>query len=233
MPADELLDLLVRKDLCVDGRRFGAPVYLDATAAGLPLRALVGADGQANYLLSTLRELVPQLPGQDHVVLVHDPEIRADYRTIAHVLTALGTEVSRIELSRVPLDGVAAGTRYGGWRRYTLGALASAHGGGPAFALAMRLYLIAGLARITTESFTARQLRRWVGRAGRLVAEHGGRRATPAVGAGLSALTGRQPYADPYRVIATLLGRDPVVPHGDLLDVVLGPAERAQALQVA
>ena len=61
-----------------------------------------------------------------------------NYRTIAHVLTALGTEVSRIELSRVPLDGVAAGTRYGGWRGYTLGALASAHGGGPAFAYGLR-----------------------------------------------------------------------------------------------
>lgn len=253
MPAAELIDLLVRNDLCVDGRPFGAPVYLDATAAGLPLRLMVGPDGQANYLLSTLRELVPQLAGHDHVVLAHDPEIRADYRTIAHVLTALGGEVSRIEFTRVPLDGVARSTRFGGWRDYTVGALAGplvAEYGARAFALGMRLYLIAGQSRTTPESFSARHLRRWVHRADRMLTEHGDRPAPPAehgdrpapadcgagprpTGDGLAALAGRQPYLDPYRLVATLLSREAVLPATDLLDVVLGRAARTRAFSAA
>lgn len=233
MPAPELIDLLVRNDLCVDGRPYGAPVYLDATAAGLPLRVMVGADGQANYLMSTLREVVPQLAGHDHVVLVHDPEIRADYRTITHVLTVLGAEVSRIELSRVPINGVARGTRYGGWQGYTLDAFAEplvAEAGPAAFALGMRLYLISGLAKITAESFTAWHLRRWVGRAGRLLAGHG---AVPARETSLATLAARLPYADPYKVMATLLSRQPVVPQAELLDVLLGPDARVPAAAAA
>jgi hypothetical protein len=242
MPAAELIDLLIRNDLCIDGRPLGAPVYLDATAAGLPLRLMVGADGQANYLLSTLCELVPQLAGHDHVVLVHDPEIRADYRTIAHVLTALGAEVSRIEFSRVPLDGVARSTRFGGWHGYTVGALSGplvAEFGAPAFALGFRLYLVAGLSRLTTDSFSVRHLRRWVHRAGRLLAEHGRRHGDAAGDVRLSALAGRLPYVDPHRLVTTLLARDtrdtraPAISTADLLDVLLGPAARPAARTAA
>jgi hypothetical protein len=229
MPTAELIDLLVRTDLCIDGRPYGAPVYLDATAAGLPLRTMVGPDGQANYLASTLGEIVPLLADHDHVVLAHDLEIRADYRTIAHVLTALGAEVSRIEFSRVPLDGVARPARFGGWRGYTVGALSRplvAEFGEPAFALGLRLYLIAGLGRTGRESFSVRHLRRWVHRAGRLLAEHGVRpgSAAGAAGAVVSALAGRSPYMDPFRLVTTLLSRDAAVPKAELLDVVLGRA---------
>src|SRR5262249_55416454 len=124
MPAAELIHLLLRNDLGLDGRRFGVPAYLDATAAGVPLRIMVGADGHANYLVSTLGEIVPQLADHDQVVLAHDTEIRADYQTIAHVLTVLGAEVSRLEFPRVPLDGVARSTRFGGG--------GAVHRGGPA-----------------------------------------------------------------------------------------------------
>lgn len=228
MPAEELIELLVRHDLCIDGRPLGAPVYLDAAAAGLPLRTMVGADGHANYLMSTLCEIVPQLAEHDHVVLAHDPEIRADYRTIAHVLTTLGAEVSRVEFTRVPLDGVAQGTRHGGWHGYTVGALSGplvAEFGAPAFALGLRLYLVAELNRAAPDSFSVPRLRHWVRRAVRLLAEHGDRPGDAEL-AGLSALAGRMPYVDPYRLVTTLLSRGAAVPTGDLLDVVLGPAPR-------
>jgi hypothetical protein len=236
MPAAELIDLLVRNDLCIDGRPLGAPVYLDATAAGLPLRMMVGPDGHANYLVSTLCEIVPQLAGHDHVVLAHDTEIRADYRAIAHVLTALGAEVSRVEFSRVRLDGVARATRFGGWHGYTVGALSGpliAEFGWPAFALGFRLYLVAGLGRASQESFSVRHLRRWVHRAGRLLTEHSGRPENAASGVSLASLAGRLPYVDPRRVVTTLLSRDAAVPAADLLDVVLGPATRTPAVSVA
>lgn len=233
MPAAELIDLLVRNDLCIDGRPFGAPVYLDATAAGLPLRTMVGPDGYANYLVSTLGEIVPLLADHDHVVLAHDLEIRADYRMIAYVLTALGAEVSRIEFSRVPLDGVARSTRFGGWRGYTVGALAPplvANFGGPVFALGLRLYLLAGLGRTARDSFSVRHLRRWMHRAGRLLTERGVEPLDRAGGSALVALAGRMPYVDPYRLVTTLLSRDAGIPAAHLLDVVLGSDARTRAL---
>lgn len=223
MPADELIELLVRHHLCIDGRPYGAPVYLDPTPAGLPLRMIVGPDGHANYLLSTLAELVPQLAGTDDVVLAHDVEIRADYRTIAHVLTGLGARVERLEFPRVPLDGVARSTRYGGWQGYTVDALAEplvAEFGESAFALGMRLYLIAGLGRTAPDSFSVRHLRRWTQRADRLLTEH---RGVPTDPADLSVLAGRLPYVDPYRLVTALLSREPVLPASRLLGAVLGP----------
>ncbi|HEV2886115.1 MAG TPA: hypothetical protein VGX49_04330 [Jatrophihabitans sp.] len=229
LAADELIELLVRHDLCIDGRPFGAPVYLDATVAGLPLRTMIGSDGHANYLLSTLAELVPQLADHDCVVLAHDVEIRADYRTVAHVLAALGAEVWRLEFPRVPLDGVARSTRFGGWQGYTVDALAGplvAEFGAPAFALGLRLYLVAGLGRTAPDSFSRRHLRRWTQRADRLLAEHAGR-AEPA--GDLSLLAGRLPYVDPYRLITVLLSRQPAVPPAELLGVLLGPAETSAA----
>ena len=105
--------------------------------------------------------------------------------------------------------------------------------GAPAFALGIRLYLVAGLDRTGRESFSVRHLRRWVHRAGRLLAERGGRPEDPAGGVSLLALAGRLPYVDPYRLVTTLLSRDAVVPAADLLDVVLGPAARAQAFSAA
>ncbi|HEX8080544.1 MAG TPA: hypothetical protein VF557_10080 [Jatrophihabitans sp.] len=236
MAAEELIELLVRNDLCIDGRPFGAPVYLDATAAGLPLRMMLGSDGHANYLMSTLCELVPQLADHDHVVLAHDVEIRADYRTMAHVLTGLGAEVSRLEFPRVPLDGVARATRFGGWQGYTVGALSGplvAEFGEPAFALGLRLYLVAGLGRTARESFSTRHLRRWVQRAGRLLAEHGDRPVSSAglaaSTAALSALAGRLPYVDPYRLVTSLLSRDAAAPPAQLLGALLGPSATTAA----
>jgi len=226
MPADELVELLLRHDLCIDGRPLGAPVYLDATSAGLPLRMIRGADGHANYLMSTLAELVPQLAAHDSVVLAHDVEIRADYRTIAHVLTRLGATVWRLEFPRVPLDGSVRSARFGGWQGYTVDALAGplvAEFGAAAFSLGLRLYLVAGLGRTAPDSFSTRHLRRWTQRADRLLAEHAGRPGEPADLADLSALAGRLPYVDPYRLVTALLSRAPALPPAQLLGAVLGP----------
>jgi hypothetical protein len=219
MPLDDLIPLLEKANLCIDGRTYRAPVYLDATPAGLPLRVLVGADGHANYLASTLAELVPLLPDHDHVVLVHDPEIRADYRTIAYVLTTLGARVSRLEFPRVPLDGVARSARYGGWEGYTVGAMADGYDA-PAFGFGYRLYLLAGLGRSATESFSVKHLRRWVHRAGRLLDEHRAGKPEPV---SLATFATAKPYADPYRLATALLSKECPVPRRDLLDVLVGP----------
>jgi hypothetical protein len=221
--ADEVIDLMVRHSVCVDGRPLGAPVYLDATRKGLPLRPVLSEEGQSNYLLYLLRELVPVLHRYDLVVLAHDIELRSDYRTVAHILETLGSRVVRFEVPRVPLDGATRSARAGGWENYTLGAfqgpLIDEHGLG-AFRLGLRLYLVAGLGRTAAQSFSLRQLERWVRRAARLLTVHGdgGDVAAPY----LSRLTGRLGYADPYRVATQLLNSDRDVPVADLLRVVTG-----------
>ncbi|MEU7580354.1 hypothetical protein AB0B50_22465 [Streptomyces sp. NPDC041068] len=220
-PADEVIDLLVRHDACLDGRPLAAPVYLDATRKGLPLRLVVNEEGQANYLIHLLRELIPVLPRYDLVVLAHDVELRSDYRTVAHVLETLGAKVARFEVPRVPLDGVTRSARAGGWEGYTLdafqGPLVERHGLA-AFRLGLRLYLVAGLGRTAQQSFTVKHLGRWVRRAERLLAER------TDVGADvapyLTRLTGNLGYADPYRVATALMSRDEEVPVADLLRLV-------------
>ncbi|WP_329108938.1 hypothetical protein OG792_09815 [Micromonospora sp. NBC_01699] len=229
---EEILDLLAGRDLCIDGRPLGAPVYLDATEAGQPLRVVLSSDGQPNYLLYLLRELVPLVAGHDLVVLAHDTELRADYQTVAHVLGAFGATVVRFEVSRVPLGGVAQSTRFGGWQGHTLGAFAGPfvdEFGPAAFRLGLRLYLVAGLGRTARESFSTQHLGRWVRRAARLLAEHG-QQGPEAGGADsrdpgryLAELAGTRGYADPYRVATQLMSRDAGVPVADLLRVVVGP----------
>ncbi|MGD3112662.1 hypothetical protein [Streptomyces sp. YGL11-2] len=225
-PTDEVIDLLVRHDACLDGRPLAAPVYLDATRKGLPLRLVVSEEGQANYLIQLLRELIPVLPRYDLVVLAHDVELRSDYRTVAHVLQTLGAKVARFEVPRVPLDGVRRSARAGGWEGYTLdafqGPLIERHGLA-AFRLGLRLYLVAGLGRTAQQSFTMQHLGRWVRRAERLLSERTG--GGVDVGPYLPRLTGGQGYADPYRVATALMSRDEDVPVADLLRLVTGGSE--------
>ncbi|MEU9478092.1 hypothetical protein [Streptomyces sp. NPDC048191] len=226
-PTDEVIDLLVRHDVCLDGRPLGAPVYLDATREGLPLRAVLSEEGQANYLLYLLRELIPVLGRYDLVVLAHDVELRSDYRTVARVLETLGAPaVLRFEVPRVPLDGVTRSARAGGWEGYTLGAYQGAlieEHGPAAFRLGLRLYLVAGLGRTAAQSFSLRQLGRWVRRAGRLLRDHAGDGAEAT--RYLTRLTGRRGYADPYRVTTALLNHDSEVPVAGLLRTVTGGSE--------
>jgi hypothetical protein len=225
LPVDDLVRLLTEHHVCVDGRPLGAPVFLDATAAGLPLRTAVTADGHANYLMSTLGELVPRLPGHDHVVLLHDVELRSDYRIVAHILGVLGARVTRLELPRVPIGGVARAARYGDWRGYTLddyaGPLRAEHGA-DAFALGLRCYLVAGLSRTTPDSFSRRHLQRWVRRAGRLLDEHAGATLTAGEVAAAARRLAGPGFVDPHRCLTTLFARDPVSPVAALLGALRG-----------
>lgn len=228
-PADEIIDLLSRHDVCVDGRPLGAPVYLDATREGLPLRPVLSEDGQSNYLLYLLRELIPRLAGYDLLVLAHDVELRSDYRTVARVLQTLGgPPVVRFEVPRVPLDGITRSTRAGGWEDYTLDAFQGPlieEYGLAAFRLGLRLYLVAGLGRTAAESFSLRHLGRWVRRAVRLLGDRADGGGSGEAKSYLGRLTRREGYADPYRVVAALLSRDSEVPVADLVHVVTGGVE--------
>ncbi|MEU2436638.1 hypothetical protein ABZ595_10590 [Streptomyces rubradiris] len=226
LPVDDLIELLVSRDLCVDGRPLKAPVYLDGTAAGLALRPVLSAQGQPNYLLYLLRELVPIVFRYDLVVLAHDVELRADYRTVAHILERLGARVTRFEVPRVPLDGITRSARSGGWEGYTIGALREpllSRYGPQAFRLGLRLYLVAGLGRTARQSFSAEQLHRWVRRAERLLQAPAG--DTAQATAYLERLTGHRGYADPYRVATALLSRGDDVPVRGLLDIINGENE--------
>jgi hypothetical protein len=222
MPPEEVLDLLRRAALCVDGRPLRAPVYLDGTRAGLPLRVMISADGQPNYLLHLLRQLIPLRDGYDLILLAHDRDLRPDYLLIQHVLTACGATVARFEVARVPLDGTALSTRYGGWHGYTLDRLAGPainEFGPAAFRLGLRLYLVAGLGRTATQSFSARHFRRWLRRAATMLA--GGRpEHAPALGGYLAGLAAARGYVDPYRLTTKMLTRGEGAPVRDLLHAV-------------
>jgi hypothetical protein len=219
LPDAELIDLLAARDLGIDGRPVGGPVYLDLSAQGIPLRRLVSAAGQANYLTCVLGQLVPIAGRYELVVLVHDRELREDYVLVERVLQAFGARVARVEMARVALHGVVASSRRGGWAGFTLGALrglvdADDH----AFRLALRLYLLAALGRPNAGSFRVDELRRWAGRAQRLHAGAAGDGV--ALTPFLQRLARDTSYVDPYRLTAQLLTRSGQVPVRQLLDRV-------------
>ncbi|MFI5916043.1 hypothetical protein [Dactylosporangium sp. NPDC051541] len=219
LPVPELIERLAARDLAIDGRPVGGPVYLDLSAQGIPLRRLVSPAGQANYLTCVLGQLLPIAGRYDLVVLIHDPDLREDYVLVQRVLAAFGAQATRIEVARVPLDGVVASSRRGGWAGFTLGALRGrVDAGDHAFRLALRLYLLAVLGRPNAGSFRVDELRRWVGRAERLHAgtEAGDVALTPF----LRRLARDTRYVDPYRLTAQLLTRSGQVPVRQLLDRV-------------
>ncbi|MET7422530.1 hypothetical protein [Dactylosporangium sp. NPDC005555] len=238
--ADEadVLRLLVERHLCIDGRSCGAPVFLDGTAAGYPLRAIIGADGQRNYLLYLLRELIPLLDDYDLVVLAHDTELRTDYQIVQHVLVSLGAAVTRFEVPRVPTDGSTRSARHGGWRGYTLGSYAGAlvaEFGLAAFRLGLRLYLVGSLGRTAKQSFSTEHARRWSRRATRLLADGGDGwdpATVAAAGVFLERAVARRGYADPNQVATAILGQGADVPVRGLAGIVLGTAIMRDPLSV-
>lgn len=213
----ELVDLLTAGDLCLDGRAVRAPVFLDLTAQGIPLRCLVSADGQANYLTCVLGQLIPLAGRYDLIVLMYDRDMREDYLLVDRVLRAFGARVARFEVDRVPLDGVVAASRRGGWRGFTLDGLRRhAEADDTDFRLALRLYLLAVLGRAGAGSYRADGLRRWVGRARALRCGTGGDQV--ALDPFLRRLA--HGYVDPQRLTAQLLTRSARVPTRALLDRV-------------
>jgi hypothetical protein len=240
----ELIELLVSKDLCIDGRAMAAPVYLDLTAHGMPLRPLVNADGQGNYLICVLRQLLPVAGEYDLIVLMYDRDMRHDYMLVERVLRAFGAEVARVEVSRVAIGGVAVSSRHGGWQGFSLPELRFAAGGDDlAFRLGLRLYLVAVFGRGGGSSFTLEQLPRWVARAQRLLdpphptgpaphptgpAPHPTGPAPHPTGPGMLGFLGDlakwSGYVDPYRLTSRLLSKDPGVPVRALVDNVYAPS---------
>lgn len=220
---DEVIARLDERGLCLDHRRQGGPVFLDATAAGLPLRRAVTADGQANYLVCALRHLLPLIDHHDHVLLVFDRELEADYVLLDRLLTAFGARVTRLPIGRVPLNGSSASSRYGGWEQHTVDALreqALARFEPAAFLLGLRLYFIAVLARSSPQSFSADLLHKQCRRASRLLDADPVRVEEQPYRVFLtSKLTGGV-YVDPYRLTVSLLQRHRTVPSGNMLDGV-------------
>ncbi|WUV14222.1 hypothetical protein OG352_04465 [Streptomyces sp. NBC_01485] len=236
---DEMIERLAAVGLVLDQRHCGGPVYLDATRYGMPLRRIVTSDGRPNYLACALRELVPLVPWYDEVVLLHDPELDADYQLLNRVLGTLGPTVRRVPIGRVPIDGKITSARHGGWRDHTAGALLRAatdvfdgdvdgdgYGyddtGAGALRLGMRLYFIATLGPGQRQSFRHDLLRHCMTVAARLLERS---RAAVAAGAGeLSDALDRtrrgHTYVDPYRLTCSLLGKGRPAPDPGLLSAV-------------
>jgi hypothetical protein len=209
--ARTMVAALAERGLLIDHRRFGGPVYLDGARWGMPLRQLIGGDGLPNYLLPILRELIPMIRPGRAFLLIHDDGLTADYLLLERVLTEFGASVARLALSRVPVNGTALSSRYGGWSGTTLSDLSSASGtaGRAAYRLGMRLYFAGILHQDSAQSFRMPLLRRCVGRAARLLDlapgdshEASGRRIVTA----LSRWQAQRGYVDPYRLTTSLLG---------------------------
>lgn len=212
MSAEEVLELLAARGLLLDMREMGAPVYLDLTREGMPLRQIVDPDGLDNYLLYALREIIPLARQHDAVGFLCDQEMGQDAVLLPRVLQHLGHEVERMPVGRVPLGGVSVSTRHGGWQDYTLDRLCARflpEHDLDAFRLGLRLYFVATLGWTAKQSFRFDLLERCLRRAQGMLA---GASTRPDLDA--SALLARvsrpSGYVDPYRFTAQLMSRDKV-----------------------
>lgn len=223
MSVEEVVAALAERGLCLDHRRYGGPLYLDATAHGLPLRRAIGPDGQANYLVCSLRQLLPLVSGYDRILLVYDRELDADHVLLDRLLTAFGAKVARLSIGRVPLGGEVRSSRHGGWEQHTVDALADralADVDAEAFWVGLRLYFIAVLTRDAPTSYRAEVLRKQLRRAARLLDERPPPAGEPAFRAFLESKLAGGGYVDPYRLTVSLVDRHKPVPRGDLLEEV-------------
>jgi hypothetical protein len=219
---DEVFDYLAARDLCLDHRDIGGPVYLDLTHAGLPLRQIVAADGQPNYLACALRDLLPLAPDYDEVVLIHDKELDLDYRQLARVLSKAGPVVHRVPVDRVPIGDRVRSARSGDWRGHTVAALveelAATHPP-DVLRLGLRLYFIAVLGPGQRQSYRADLLRKSLRRAERLLSSAPAAPATRLADR-LGHHRGDHVHVNPYRLTTGLLARHRHAPAADLLSAV-------------
>jgi hypothetical protein len=210
MPVEALVQHLTECDLCLDLRPKGGALYLDLSVDGIPLRQVITSDGHSNYLISLLRQLVPQIQSYDHLILVHDRELHADYLLLQRILMHLGASVDRVAISRVAIDGVVQSTRHGGWQGYTASELTSnlmKVADLPSIRLGMRLYFIATLGKGKPGSFNIGLLERAVRRAKSLILTADNRSSRESVESFLHRCSGRKKYVDPYKVTSGLLSK--------------------------
>jgi hypothetical protein len=205
---DIVIERLSSRGMCIDTRTMGGSVYLDLTAQGLPLRQVINRDGQDNYLMCLLRELLPMTERYDKIILVCDEELTEDYLLVQRILNAFGACVSRVVLGRAPLDGVVQSSRHGGWQRYTVDKLFAACADSPeVIRLAFRLCLIACLGRGSKQLFHFELLRQCVGRARRLLDASSMDTAPEELQRFLSSLASHDDYVDAYRITSALFSR--------------------------
>ncbi len=217
---DEVIDRLCAEGLGLDLRRSGGPVFLDLTAAGLPLRRIVGPDGRPNYLACALRELVPLAARHEETVLLYDRGLEPDYILLQKVLERLGGAVRRVSLGRVPVDGRITSARQGDWRTHSARSLldeATARHGEAVARLGLRLYFIAKLGPGDRESFRPEVLERSMVRARRLL--DGGTSGVGDLGC-LRRHVGAHRHVDPYRLTSSLLARHREPPGATVLSAV-------------
>lgn len=209
---EETLARLDGVDALLDTRKMGGAVYLDFTVEGLPLRQLIDEQGFDNYVLSTLRELLPLVGAYDSVALLCDAELDLDYLLIERVLQRLGCAAVRMTLGRVPLAGQVQSSRSGGWQAYTFDKVI--HGLRPKYdletiRLGMRLYFIVGLGKGAKQSFRFDLLAAFMDKAQTLLSKE--REDEPSVDAALADLrrfaAKNHGYVDPYQLTSALLSR--------------------------
>jgi len=225
---EEVMESLERHSLCLDHRKYGGPAYLDGTSEGLPLRQGITPEGHANYLLCVLRELLPMLPEHDRVLLVHDKEIEADYVLLERTLAEFGTEVSRLSIGRVPIDGKVRSSRFGGWERYMVDAMyeaATAEFDPAEFRLAMRLYFIAVLSRDSAQPLRLEVLHKQMRRARKLLASKEGNTDADELRTFVAGKQVDGGHVDPYRLTASLFEKHQPVPRQALLDAVFAQTD--------
>ena len=212
-----LIERLHEAAMCLDLRRMGGAVYADASRYGMPLRQILDGTGRPNYLACALRELLALCDGRDQIVLMHDPELTADYVLLARVIQEVsGVEVHRLGVGRVPIEGRIRSARSGDWRDFDaanlLRRLADQHGR-DAVRLGCRLYFLATLGAGSKQSFEWDALFHCVRRAERVLArapeDHSGldRMGFRAELARHRDLSGSAGWVDPYRLTTRLLAR--------------------------
>ncbi|MGW8746572.1 hypothetical protein [Streptomyces sp. NPDC055794] len=216
---EETVERLAKHGLCLDTRDDGGPVYLDATAQGLPLRPATSATGRPNYLGCALRDLLPAAEEYDEIVLLHDRELTEDYVLLQKLLGALGgARAHRVCLDRVPLDGVVRSSRHGVAHGHTVAGLTGAlrdQASPEAVRLGMRLYFVAGLGKGENgQSYREDLLRQTVQRAAGLLAREDPPSApdVPSAPEFVRRQTGGRAHVDPYRLTSALLRRHRPVP---------------------
>jgi hypothetical protein len=222
MVLDEVLEYLLDRDLCLDQRPIGGPVYLDATRFGLPLRQIVTAESQPNYLAAALRDLVPLAEEFDEIVLVHDRELTEDFELLRRTLCAVGGRAVRVAVDRVPIDGVAQSSRHGGWQGGTVaGMLAACADAEPReLRLGMRVYFLSVLGKSSDQSFDTRLMLRAINRASKLLAEPSPRLSDDELAKYAAQHRKDHLYVDPYRLTCELLRKHRKPPVHDVVERV-------------